>query len=106
MRFLLQHIHSIRRRIIFKIIIKNYFCTKTEILLFDLMRIIYFFVFFIKSKREKFSYLHCKLKVKEKVRFMCFTLRKGKVKEKFKRLGNVQSIGRKIQPVQHEQRTN
>ena len=68
MRFLLQGIHSMTRRIIFKIIIENYFCTKIKFLLFDLMRII----FFNEFKWGVFFYLHYKLKVKENIRFLTF----------------------------------
>ena len=55
MKFLLQRIHSIRRRIIFKIIVETHFCTETKILLFDLVGINFFCIFY-EIQMEVFSY--------------------------------------------------
>ena len=60
-------------KIVFKIIIENYFCTKIENLLFDLKEFI-FSSFFYWIQMGVFSYLHCKLKVKEKIRVYDFYL--------------------------------
>ena len=76
MVFLLQRIHSITRRIIFKIILKNYFCTEIKILLFDLMKIIFSCIFYWIQMGSIFN-LYYKFKVKGKVRWVFLNVFNG-----------------------------
>ena len=63
MELFLQRIHLIIIRSVSKIIAENHFYTKIEILLFDLVKIIFFCIFYL-IQIGIFFYLHCKLKVK------------------------------------------
>ena len=66
MVFVLQGILSITKRIIFKIIIKIYFCTKTKTLLINLMSIIYIFIFLLNPNGGYFLIYIVNLKQKKR----------------------------------------
>ena len=63
----MQDIPSITRRIVYKIITDNHFCTKTENLFFDLMGYVFSCIFYWIQMGDIFL-LYYKFKVKEKVK--------------------------------------